>query len=257
MTTSSFLADDKYGYNRVMTASRKKNWFGQKELTCVVLCAGAGKRILSSSWEKPKALLEVKHKPILNYIIEYWDNYVSDFVFVVGFKREQVIAYVSTMPIKMRFVEQKELKGIADAIQCVRDLVADRFVVVLGDCICRGEFDTPDGMEQGIGIVKTDNPEDIRNGYSVEVRGDLVYKVEEKPEVVPNNLCGMGVYFFDEDVFKYIDVAEPSKLRNEVEITNVIQDMIDRGKRISPVFFQGDYLNINYAEDIHRAEGLL
>lgn len=234
-----------------------KSWSGRGELKCVVLCAGAGKRILSGSLEKPKALLEVKRKPLLDYIIEYWKEYTNDFVFVVGYKREQVISHVSKMPIEAQFIEQKELKGIANAIQCVEDTVFDRFIVVLGDCICRGEFDVPEGMEQGIGVVQTDHPEDIKNGYSVEIEGNLVRRVEEKPAVVSSNLCGMGFYFFDRRVFKYIEVARPSELRNEVEITNVIQDMINGGEPIVPIFFQGDYLNINYPQDITRAEGIL
>ena len=93
--------------------------------------------------------------------------------------------------------------------------------------------------------------------HAVEIEENLVYKVEEKPEIVSNNLCGMGFYFFDRRVFKYIEVAKPSTLRNEVEITNVIQDMIDKGERIAPVLFHGDYLNINYPRDVIRAEGIL
>jgi len=238
-------------------SSQGQIWFNRDELKCVVLCAGAGTRILSDSLEKPKALLEVNHKPILDHIVEYWRKYTNDFVFVVGYKKEQVIEHVSQMPIAVQFVEQKELKGIAHAIKSVDELISGRFIVVLGDCICRGEFDVPANMEQGIGVVTTDNLEDIKNGYSVEIEENLVYKVEEKPEIVSNSLCGMGFYFFDRRVFKYIEVAKPSTLRNEVEITNVIQDMIDKGERIAPVLFHGDYLNINYPRDVIRAEGIL
>lgn len=234
-----------------------RTWFGREGLKCVILCAGEGKRILPNSWEKPKVMLEVKGKPILSHIIEYWNRYTNDFILVVGYKQEQVVEHVSKMPINMQFVEQKELRGIANAIQCVERLVSDRFIVVLGDCICRGEFRFPEDMEQGVGVVRTDKVEDIKHGYSVEIKDNLVHKVQEKPKAVSNDLCGMGFYFFDRRVFKYIEMARPSKLRNEVEITDVIQDMINNGECISPVFFQGGYLNINYPDDLHRAEELL
>lgn len=69
--------------------------------------------------------------------------------------------------------------------------------------------------------------------------------------------CGMGFYFFDRKVFDYIEKAVPSPLRNEIEITDVIQNMIDAGEKISPIFFKGDYLNITYTEDLKKAREIL
>jgi dTDP-glucose pyrophosphorylase len=64
----------------------------------------------------------------------------------------------------------------------------------------------------------------------------------------------MGVYFFDKRVFDYIRKTPPSALRSEVEITDVIQNMIDAGERIAPVWFKGKYINVTYPEDIRKAE---
>ena len=54
-----------------------------------------------------------------------------------------------------------------------------------------------------------------------------------------------------------VKLTEPSKLRNEIEITDVIQNMIDGGEKIKPALFRGDYLNITYPEDLQKAESLL
>jgi len=232
-------------------------WFDDKKLKCVVLCAGSGKRILPHSKETPKVMIEIENKPILGYIIDYWKRYTNDFIFVVGYKKEQIIEYVSKLSINAKFVEQKELNGIADALSYVKGLVSDNFIVVLGDCIYKGEFNYPKDMRQRIGVRKTVDIEDIKGNYSVEIKNDIICKVVEKPKKIINDLCGMGFYFFNKKVFDYIRITKPSKLRNEVEITDVIQNMIDAGEKIKPSFFNGEYINITFPEDIKKAKKLL
>jgi len=229
------------------------NWTNTK---CVVLCAGKGDRLSSVYVEKPKVMIEIRDRPILSYVIDYWKNFTNDFIFVVKFKREQIITFIKKLPINSQFIEQKELKGIADAVLYVKDKVSWRFIVVLGDCLCKGHFNFPEDMEQGVGVWETENVEDIKQSYSIEIKSNLIVKVEEKPKKAFNNLCGMGFYFFDKKVFNYIKLTKPSKLRNEIEITDVIQNMIEAGEEITPVFFQGDYLNINHSEDVEKTEGI-
>ena len=232
-------------------------WTNYKGLKCVVLCAGKGTRLHPKTIEKTKVMIKIKNKPILSYVIDYWRKYTKDFIFVVKFKKEDVIEFASQLPINSQFVEQKELRGIADAVLCTKDFVSDRFIVVLGDCICKGNFDFPKNMKQGIGVWRTNNVEDIKRSYSIKIKNDFVLEMKEKPKEVFNNLCGMGFYFFDKIVFDYIKLTKPSKLRNETEITDVIQNMINAGEKIMPVFFHGDYLNITYPKDLEKAEKIL
>ena len=232
-------------------------WLDYKGVKCIVLCAGEGRRILPKSSEKPKVMIEIRNKPLLGYVVDYWKRYTQDFVFVVSCNKEQVIEFASQLPINSQFVEQKELKGIAHAIMCARELVSDSFIVVLGDCLCRGSFDFAPNMKQGVGVWQTDNIEAIKQSYSLDIKDDLVCHVKEKPEQVSNNLCGMGFYFFNKGVFDYIKLTRPSPLRGEVEITDTIQNMIDNGEKITPVFSRGDYLNVTYPEDLVKAERLL
>lgn len=232
------------------------NWFNEKT-KCVILCAGEGKRLYPFLDDKPKAMVEVNNRPLISYVIDYWKNFTDKFIFVVKYKKEQIIDFVKTVPIKAEFVEQKELRGIAHALFYAEKSIVDNFIVVLGDCICHGNFSFPENMNQGIGIWQTDNTDDIKRSYSVEISNNFISKVVEKPKVFPNNLCGMGFYFFDRKVFDYIKVTPPSPLRNEIEITDVIQKMVNAGEKISPVCFNGDYLNITYPEDLKRAEKLL
>ena len=234
-----------------------ESWLAHKGLKCIVLCAGEGKRIRPRSSGKPKVMIEIGNKPLLGHVVDYWGKHTRDFIFVVGYNKEQVIEFANQLPVNSQFVEQKELRGIAHAAMCARELVSDRFIVVLGDCLCRGSFEFVPDMEQGVGVWETDNIEAIKRSYSLAIKDNLISRVEEKPEQVHNNLCGMGFYFFDRRIFDYIKLTKPSRLRNETEITDVIQNMIDGGEKISPVWFGGEYINITYPQDIKKAEEIL
>jgi glucose-1-phosphate thymidylyltransferase len=226
-------------------------------LKCVVLSAGKGHRILPHSIEVPKVMIPINNKPTLGHVIDYWKKYTNDFVFVVGYKKEKVIDYVKNLSINAEFVEQKKLNGIASALLLVEELVPKRFLVTLGDCLYDGGFNVEDGVDQCVGVYKTKKKEEIKLNYSVEIGNDnYLSKVVEKPKVLVNDLCGMGVYLFKNKVFDYIRKTPASDLRNEVEITDVIENMIEGGEKIAPAFFDGNYINLTYPEDIKKAENI-
>ena len=202
-------------------------------------------------------MIEVAGKPIIQYIIEYWSQFTHNFIFVVNYRKDDVINYVKSIPINAHFAESPDLKGIAYGISIVEKLVGERFIVVLGDCMCRGIFNFPSHFEQGVGVLRTSDTNNIKRNFSVEIKNNYISRVVEKPIIIPNDLCGTGFYFFSKKVFDYIKTAKPSKLRGEIEITDVIQNMIEANEKISPVFLNGDYINITYQEDLNRAERIL
>jgi len=204
----------------------------------------------------PKALIPVNGKPLIRHIMDMWKTSIDEFIFVVGYKWEEV---TGSLPKKSVFVIQEHQKGIADAIYATKGVLGseDNFVVVLGDCLQVGEWIIPPSLELGVGVWETSNRDAIRQSYSVEVKEGYVSQVVEKPKSPPNEYCGMGTYFFDSRVFRYIKRTPLSPLRNEREITDTIQLMINAGEKITPVVFKGEYLNITYPGDIEKAERLL
>ena len=230
---------------------------------CVVLCAGRGTRMGS---ECPKVLIKINDKPILQYVIDYWKPYVNRFVFVVGYKAYEVTKYLHESGLKnYTEVVQYEQKGIAHALLQAEPKLSGNFVVALGDCVQKGHFLFPKSLQLGCGVWNGAGLDEIYKSYSAFIlscddQEDWISKVIEKPKTVDdieNAHCGMGTYFFDMSVFKYIKNTDPSRLRNEIEITNVIQKMIDEGEEISPVSFDGEYINMTSPEDIIEAERML
>lgn len=234
---------------------KKLSW-DKKKTKCVVLCGGKGTRLLPATADKQKTMIEVAGKSILGHIVDYWSNYANDFIFVVHHKKEEIINYVKTLPIRSGFVELDELKSLTHGLKSAEKLLPGNFIVVLGDCLVKGDFHFPPNMRQGIGVWKTNVEDDIKKSYSVEVDRNIARKLVEKPKELINDLCGMGCYFFNHKIFDYIDKTKPSSLRGQVELTDAIQNMIDGGETINAIVFNGYYININCSEDLKRAEEL-
>lgn len=221
----------------------------------IILAAGEGKRLLHLGKDMPKSMVKINGRPGLSYVLDFWKPYASSFVFVVGYKKEQIIDYVSSHNpgVPVRFVEQDRPAGIAHAVSCAREFAGDDFIVVLSDCLCKGSFAFPASMQQGVGVWETDNDAAIRQSYSIELAGEKITRVVEKPKELVNRYCGMGYYFFNKKVFEYISRTPPSALRNEVEITDVIGNMVTAGEEVKPLIFTGEYLNVTSPDDVERA----
>lgn len=236
----------------------KKGWFEQEGLKCVVVCGGLGSRLGDIGKELPKSLVPISGKPILGHILDYWQRYTKEFLFIPNYMADKISRYVKELDISSEVVIEKgEPQGIAKALLLAEPFVQNNLIVILGDCLVNGAFITPKGMVQGVGVWETEREEDIKRSYSVETNGDKAVKVVEKPTVLVNNLCGMGFYFFDRRVFNYIRNTKPSEKTGRVEITDVIQTMINADEEVSSVNFRGRYLNVTYPDDLMRAEELL
>lgn len=221
---------------------------------CVVLCAGRGERLIPPV---PKVLTEVAGKPLFARVVEYWRGHVERFVFVVGYEGKKVMDAVKRLDVDYRFVRQDRPKGIAHAILLAQKKVTGNFIVALGDCIQGGSYIWPDSRGFAVWVWKNADAEAVRGSYSVEVVAGLVRRVVEKPQNAPNDLCGMGTYYFTPRIFEYIRRTPPSARRNEVEITDAIQLAIDSGECVEPIYFYGKYLNVTHPGDIKKAEELL
>lgn len=223
-------------------------------MKCVVLCAGSGGRLGGAL---PKALIPIKGKPILWYIIKDWVSIVDEFVFVIGYRKDEVLRYVETLPLSYSWWEQKEQIGTAHALLQVSPL-NEKFLVVLGDCLIKGTFQLTFSERQlGIGVWAPPKREvnKILSNYSVRVNSDgYITEVEEKPKsILDGDLCGMGYYFFDDRVFDYIKKGKPPEGK-PWELTYIIKDMVNSGETIAPIYFKGKYINVNTPKDLEEAE---
>lgn len=234
------------------------SFFDEPDLKCVILCGGKGMRLQPLTASCQKTLLPVQEQPLLGHVIEFWRQFTNNFIFITSVESQAVAAYVRSLDIESEVLVEDEPRGIALALRLAAGRVSRHFLAVCGDCLCRGEFAFPSQFLQGFGVYRTNNPEEIRRqGFGVRTDGAVAVEVIEKPEVVLNDLCGMGIYFFDRRVFDYIERTPVSPRTGRVEITDVVQQMIEGGERITPLFFDGGYVNVTYEQDLRTAAAVV
>jgi dTDP-glucose pyrophosphorylase len=202
-----------------------------------------------------KSMAPVQGMPVIGHVVEYWRRHADEFIFVVKNGKEALRAYVESLGVHARFVEPEALRGIANGLLAAEPLIDEPFIMVLGDCFCQGVFEVPADFTEGhaIGVQRGALASETRRNYAVEVEGERVVRVEEKPHEVPNDLCGTGFYFFQPSVFDAIRATRANQGTGEHEITDVLRTLAE-GEGLRALWFDGSYININTPDDLVAVE---
>ena len=104
-------------------------------------------------------------------------------------------------------------------------------------------------------ILLTPVPDPEHYGVA-ELDGDRVKRLVEKPKDPPSNLALVGVYMFKPSIFEAARAIEPS-WRNELEITDAIQTLVDRGLRVEPHIVRGWWKDMGQLDDLLEANRLI
>ncbi|HEX2172909.1 MAG TPA: glucose-1-phosphate thymidylyltransferase [Dehalococcoidia bacterium] len=230
----------------------------------LILSGGKGTRLRPLTYTGAKQLVPVANKPVLFYAIEdLVEAGISDIGIVVGDTKDQIMAAVgdgSRFGARVTYIDQPQPLGIAHGVQIARDFLGDdRFVLFLGDNFIRDGIvplveqfrDGP--MSSLIVLTPVKNPQDF--GVA-EVTGDRVVRLVEKPKDPPSNLAVIGIYMFDHHVFEAVGNIKPSA-RGELEITDTIQYLIDRGLSVVPHHLTGWWIDTGKMEDMLEANRLV
>jgi len=232
----------------------------------VILHGGYGTRLRPLTHTGPKQLIPVANKPISQHVLEdLCEAGINDVGIVLGdVYPEKVVEYYGNgdrFNVKITYIRQSEPKGIAQAVGLCRDFVDNEpFVVYLGDNLLKGgikkfveEFgnSSHDGM---ILLCEVKNPE--RFGVAEFNANKKLIKLIEKPKQPPSQYALTGIYFFKPVVFDMIEQLTPS-WRGELEITEAIQLMLDRGCDIGYRFVAGWWKDTGTTEDLLESNRLI
>ena len=213
-------------------------------VTGVILAAGVGSRIKPLSFDLPKPLLPICNKPIMQYQIEAMaEAGIRDFVVVVGYLKDKIIEYFgdgSRLNVNIRYIEQEKALGIAHAVGQIEGCLSGPFLLFLGDIFTiHGRLSSV--METYhktrapvvLAVKREKNPEFIKRNFAIQMNRDgTVKRVIEKPRYAINDLKGCGIYLFDLPIFDAIRRTPRTALRDEYEITNSIQILIEDGYKV-------------------------
>lgn len=222
-------------------------------MKAIILSAGEGSRMRPLTLTKPKTMLPVAGKPIMQYNIESLrKNGIKDILLIVRYKREMVKDYFgdgSDFGVNITYKMQKDFLGTANAISYGKDFIEDSLIVLNGDIILDDEIikdfikkyeeSKPDTL-----MLLTEVEDPSAFGV-VEIEDGNIRSIVEKPkkEEAPSNLVNAGIYVFNEDIFDKIDKTEISK-RGEYEITDSVALQIKDGKTVMGHKTDKDWIDV-------------
>ncbi|MDD3933756.1 MAG: sugar phosphate nucleotidyltransferase [Methanoculleus sp.] len=194
-------------------------------MQAIILAAGEGSRLRPLTRSKPKAMLPVANRPIIEYVIDaLLENGIRDIVVVVGYRKEDVIRHLNRLEAPIQVVVQERQLGTADALRAAESEITDDFLVLPGDNYINAESIARIKKERNAMLV-AEHPNPSNFGVVV-IRNGFVREIIEKPEDAPTFTVSTGVYSFTPDVFSYLRTTE---------IPDAISAMIASGQRIRAI----------------------
>jgi glucose-1-phosphate thymidylyltransferase len=233
-------------------------------IKALILSGGKGSRLRPITYTSAKQLVPVANKPILYYGLEaVREAGINEVGIVVGETAEEVkrtLGNGEKFGLNIEYIHQEAPLGLAHAVKVSRDFIKDDpFVMYLGDNLLKNgiqsfvsEFAAGD-FDAQILLAQVNNPSDF--GVA-EIKGDRVVGLEEKPKKPKSNFALVGVYMFTSNIFEAVTNIKPSG-RNELEITDAIQYMIDKGFVVNSHIVKGWWKDTGKLEDILDANRMI
>jgi glucose-1-phosphate thymidylyltransferase len=230
----------------------------------LILSGGKGTRLRPLTYTHAKQLVPVANKPVLFYGIEALKEAgISEIGIIVGDTKEEIKQATgdgSRWGLNITYIEQAAPLGLAHAVKISEEFLReDPFVMYLGDNILKSgitslveEFQQkkPNAL-----ILLTEVPNPQMFGVA-ELDGGRVVRLVEKPKKPASNLALVGVYMFDAHIFEAVKAIKPS-WRNELEITDAIQYLVEHGYEVQPHLVIGWWKDTGKIQDILEANRLI
>jgi glucose-1-phosphate thymidylyltransferase len=231
----------------------------------LILSGGKGTRLRPLTHTSAKQLVPVANKPVLFYGIEAMAAAGIEEVGIIiapetGAEIRDAAGDGSAFGIRIEYIEQDAPLGLAHALLTAEPFLGDSpFVMYLGDNLLR------DGIVDLVETFRTEQPDALilltpvpdPESYGVaELNDGRVARLVEKPKQPQTDLALVGVYMFTPAIFEAARSIEPS-WRNELEITDAIQVLVDRGLRVDPHIVHGWWKDTGQVQDMLEANQLI
>ncbi len=231
----------------------------------LILSGGKGSRLYPLTYTSAKQLIPVANKPVLIRVIEtIRDAGITEIGIVIGSTGDQIKEAVGRggrWGVKVTYIPQDAPLGLAHAVKISQEFLGDdRFVMFLGDNVIQGgispliaQFADSQWNSQ-IVLTRIEHPEQ----YGVAELGEdgRIIRLVEKPKNPPSNLALVGIYMFDHHVFEAVNAIKPS-WRGELEITDAIQWLVEKGYTVHPYIHRGWWIDTGAPGDMLEANDLV
>lgn len=199
--------------------------------------AGFGTRLRPQTWTKPKPLVSVAGKPMLEHVLDrILPLQPEKVIFITGFLGNQIEEWANKhLDIPVAFVEQPEMRGQTDAILRTRGLVDGDALILFPDMLFEADFSRLREVDADVVMFTKEVEDPSALGIAVVEEGRIV-RLVEKPREPISNLAVIGIYYIRSMSDLYAAIEEQMRrglsLKNEYFIADAIQLMIDGGAKV-------------------------
>jgi bifunctional UDP-N-acetylglucosamine pyrophosphorylase/glucosamine-1-phosphate N-acetyltransferase len=220
-------------------------------MQAVILAAGKSTRTYPLTVNRPKPLLKIVDKTILEHNLDQLEGSVDEVIIIVGFMKEMIIEKFgsSYKGMKLFYAEQEEQLGTGHALMAAKKFLKDRFIVMNGDDLFAKE-DIAALTKHDYALL-VNEVDDITRFGAVIVKEKKVMEIVEKPSEPVSTYANTGCYVFRTDIF---DIELRKTARGEYEITDYITALARKGlveyevaEFWLPVSYPWSYLEANVA----------
>lgn len=197
--------------------------------------AGFGTRLRPHTWSKPKPLLKLAGRTVLDYCLEQFGSLPDHFdeieyVFIVGGQGDQIKTYMDEAhpDKKVNYVVQETMRGQSDALYQAREFLKGPMLMVFSDTLIEVDLSfLKNETADGVAVVKR-VPDPRRFGAAILDGNGRITRLIEKPKEITNNLVVVGFYYF----------------RKGEDLIEAIEEQVRRGASLNEEYFLADAVNI-------------
>ncbi|MFC1686859.1 sugar phosphate nucleotidyltransferase [Nanoarchaeota archaeon] len=199
-------------------------------MQAVILAAGKGMRMRPLTLEKPKPLIEIAGKSILEHNLDQLVGLVEEVIIIIGYKKEMIIEkfgdnYKDT---KITYVVQEEQLGTGHALLQAEEKVTDKFLMLNGDDLY-SKKDMKNLIKHDNAVLLQRKEGDVSDFGVVVVKEGKVVDIVEKPKEFVSDLINTQMFCFTKEVFSILKNLKKSE-RGEYEVTDAVKELAKQGK---------------------------
>ncbi len=205
-----------------------------KILKVVIPMAGYGKRLRPQTWSRPKQLISLAGKTVIEHVLDTFSTLPVDlkieFVFIVGYLGETIQAFMEEEypDLTVHYVVQEEMRGQSHAIYLAREYINGPMIMVFADTLIETDLSFLDQEKSDIVAWVKPVPDPRRFGVAEVGKDQQVTRLIEKPKAMDNNLALVGFYYF----------------KNGQDLIQSIEKQMDQKVQLKGEFFLADAINI-------------